>query len=257
MRKWIVRTMLSMTQTRNGTRFSEETLDNKTQLSFEDEIEDEDVFESTDEEQWADDAFHRVDFQSNLVSRQSLLTAGLNQNDKGADCANMASRSTPALSRISTPSLSGTSLQGDRSISTLEIPSIPIAMNRTQSHDHTALPPGTTRMNMVQSELSKSVGKAISLEHQRTIVVKKAYTLPNTEHSEEIQALISKYHIWWCLSFSVYAQFTGGKRLEPDHAREQQKKQKPLFTRGVSSPKIRTQTIHIACPREIVCFLRL
>ena len=189
-------------------------LNNKKQLSFKDEVESrarlnrpvesEEVFESSEEDdsednaieedseeedddasEWEDDAsentdnskeplFHRVDSKPNLVSRRSLLTTLLNQDDRAADFANMASKSTPALrrSRTSTPMApsTGTSPQEDPPISMLGqhmTPSKPIVMNRSQSHHQMALSPRTTRKNMLHSEMTESLRKSVLWERQQ------------------------------------------------------------------------------------------
>ena len=189
-------------------------LNSKKQLSFKDEVEsrtrlnksheDEEVFESSeeedsednaieedseeeddDDEEWEDEAsenadnskeplFHRVDSKPNLVSRRSLLTTLLNQNDRAADFANMASKSQPALrrSRTSTPMAPsvGTSPQEDPSVSMLGqhmTPSKPIVMNRSQSHHQMALSPRTTRKNMLHSEMTESLRKSVLWERQQ------------------------------------------------------------------------------------------
>ena len=189
-------------------------LNNKKQLSFKDEVEsrtrlnksheDEEVFESSeeedsednaieedseeeddDDEEWEDEAsenadnskeplFHRVDSKPNLVSRRSLLTTLLNQDDRAADFANMASKSQPALrrSRTSTPMAPsvGTSPQEDPSVSMLGqhmTSSKPIVMNRSQSHHQMALSPRTTRKNMLHSEMTESLRKSVLWERQQ------------------------------------------------------------------------------------------
>ena len=170
----------------------EDSEDNAIEESSEEDDEDED-------EEWEDDPsesenttaaplFHRVDSKPNLVSRRSLLTSLLNEPDRAAAFANMASRSTPALrrSRTSNPHgpSEGTSSKEDSSATTLGphmTPPKPILMTRSTSHHQMALSPRTTRKNMLHSEMTESLRKSVLWERQQKrstaqAVLKRSHT---------------------------------------------------------------------------------
>ncbi|KAK3175149.1 hypothetical protein OEA41_002395 [Lepraria neglecta] len=174
---------------------SDEEEDSEDNAIEEDSEEDED-----DDEEWEDDQsesgdnttsaplFHRVDSKPKLVSRRSLLTTLLNEPDRAAAFANMASRSTPALrrSRTSTPHgpSVGTSPKEDSSVTMLGphmTPPKPIVMNRSNSHHQMALSPRTTRKNMLHSEMTESLRKSVLWERQQKrstaqAVLKRSHT---------------------------------------------------------------------------------
>ncbi|RDW85516.1 DUF1752-domain-containing protein [Coleophoma crateriformis] len=116
------------------TSFQEEVA---TRTIHEDQVFDDDVFETDDEDDidesaidddddssdWEDSVedsgkssiddksfFQRVDSRPNLTSRRSLITTMLHQNDRATALMNAASRSTPALQRSRTSSPNGPSL---------------------------------------------------------------------------------------------------------------------------------------------------
>ena len=200
---------------------------NKKTLSFRDEVEsralekrsheDEEVFESDDEDEsaidddseeeddddWEDDAsenaentandkplFQRVDSQPNLVSRRSVLTSELNQIDRAATFANLASKSTPVIRRtkmsISSGPLDGTSPAEDPSLAVLpghmtrSKPIVMIPRNAQQM----AFSPKTTRRNMLATEMTESLRKNVLWERQQkkattNAVIKRRHTAQN------------------------------------------------------------------------------
>ena len=150
-----------------------------------DEEDGEDDKSESNENPAAAPLFHRVDSKPNLVSRRSLLTTLLNEPDRAAAFANIASRSTPALrrSRTSTPHgpSVGTSPKEDSSVTMLgpymTLPK-PIVMNSPM-----ALSPRTTRKNMLLSEMTESLRKSIKSERQEMrstarAVLKRSHPAP-------------------------------------------------------------------------------
>ncbi|KAI9736537.1 MAG: hypothetical protein M1818_006048 [Claussenomyces sp. TS43310] len=108
-----------------------------TRTIHEDQVMDDDVFETDDEDEvgesaidddddsseWEDSIedsgkssvdekplFQRVDSRPNLTSRRSMLTTMLHQNDRAAALSNIASKSTPAMHRSRTSSPRGPSV---------------------------------------------------------------------------------------------------------------------------------------------------
>ncbi|CAL8578977.1 hypothetical protein XPA_004741 [Xanthoria parietina] len=177
--------------------------------------EDEDVFESDDEEadfesaikddeeeeteeddgsDWEDSVsetaeppanekptFQRVDSRPNLMSRRSLLTTLMNQPDRAAAFANMASKSTSALrrSRRSTPNApsTGTSPEVEPSGALRGshlTPSKPIIMTTSNTHPP-ALSPRSTRRHMLATELTESLRKHLLWERQQKSTTANAF----------------------------------------------------------------------------------
>ncbi|KAL8646503.1 MAG: hypothetical protein Q9226_006824 [Calogaya cf. arnoldii] len=193
--------------------------------------EDEDVFESDDEEEdfesaikddeeagteeddgsdWEDSVsetaeppasekhtFQRVDSKPNLVSRRSLLTTLMNQPDRAAAFANMASKSTSALrrSRRSTPSApsTGTSPEAEPSVTmrgSHMAPAKPIIM--TTSNTHTpALSPRSTRRHMLATELTESLRKHLLWERQQKSTTANAFL--KRRHTAHDMANLQEY----------------------------------------------------------------
>lgn len=201
---------------------------NKKTLSFRDEVEsralekrsheDEEVFESDEEDEsaidddseeeeddddWEDDAsetaentgseqhlFRRVDSQPNLVSRRSILTTELNQLDRAATFANLASKSNPLIKRNKTSTSTGLS----DAISPVEDPSLamlpghmtkskPIVMIGRNAQQM-AYSPKTTRRNMLATEMTESLRKNVLWERQQkkattNAVIKRRHTAQN------------------------------------------------------------------------------
>lgn len=200
---------------------------NKKTLSFRDEIEsralgkrsheDEEVFESDDEDEsaidddseeeeddddWEDDAsegaentandkplFQRVESQPHLVSRRSVLTAELNQMDRAATFANLASKSTPVMRRTKTSSSSGPS-----AVSPTDDPPLPLLPGQTtrskpiimtpRNSQPMAFSPKTTRRNMLATEMTESLRKNVLWERQQkkattNAVIKRRHTAQN------------------------------------------------------------------------------
>ena len=189
--------------------------------------EDEEVFESSDEEddddddaieedsedgdddeEWEDDGsdngestpsaaptFQRVDSKPNLVSRRSLLTDLMNQSDRAAAFANMASKSTPALrrSRTSTPDGSSVGASPEEQNLAMLGPhmtlSKPIVMNTTNNFPM-ALSPRATRREMLANELPSSLRKDVLWERQQkkstvNAVLKRRHTAHNLTNLKE------------------------------------------------------------------------
>ena len=203
---------------------------NKKTLSFRDEVEsralekrsheDEEVFESDEEDEsaidddseeeeddddWEDDAsetaentgneqslFRRVDSQPNLVSRRSILTTELNQLDRAATFANLASKSNPLIKRNKTLTSASTGLTDasspvvDPSLTTLPghmTISKPIVMIGRNAQ-HMAYSPKTTRRNMLATEMTESLRKNVLWERQQkkattNAVIKRRHTAQN------------------------------------------------------------------------------
>ena len=156
------------------------------------EDDDDDVDESAIEEEdedssdWEDSAtdsgqaspteknlFKRVDSKPNLVSRRSLLTTMMHQQDRANDMAVMATKPQPQLqrSRHSTPN--GPSVAAspeDESMLEMKGSNItrskPIIMTTSNIHPP-ALSPRTTRRNMLATELTSSLRKHLLWERQQ------------------------------------------------------------------------------------------
>ena len=204
--------MLSQPKHSSLTASLKHPLLHKKQTSFKDEVEsrtinnksheDEDVFESEDEvsesaidddedvedddgSDWEDSVsettepltdkhlFQRVDSRPNLVSRRSLLTTMMHQNDRAAAFANIASKSTPALQRSQRSSQNdrsnGSSYEEEATFSTPNsnlTKSKPIVRATSNIHPP-ALSPRTTRRMMLASELTESLRKNLLWERQQ------------------------------------------------------------------------------------------
>lgn len=186
------------------TSFQEEVA---TRTIKEDQVFDDDVFETDDEvdesaidddsSDWEDSVedsgnasidertfFQRVDSRPNLTSRRSLITTMLHQNDRKNALAFEASKSTPSLQRSRTSSPNGPSLaaspdsddaaplmmkKGLKSIA--EIPrssAQPIIQTTTNTTPHQlALSPRTTRRNMLAAELTVSLRQGLLVERKQ------------------------------------------------------------------------------------------
>lgn len=186
---------------RNKTSFQDElhlrTMNNKP-------LDDEDVFESTDDEDmegsvieeeeddegsdWEDSVtdngetlsndqnlFKRVDSKPNLVSRRSLLTTQLNESDRKFAFAAQATKAAPHLQRSRTMILrgpsTGTSPEDEENAAlamrgSKMTRSKPIIMTTTNTHPPT-LSPRTTRRNMLATELTESLRKHLLWERQQ------------------------------------------------------------------------------------------
>ena len=184
--------------------------------SFDDEVksrrvnqsqEDEDVFETSDEDDvsdtdgdendddddddddWEDSAsesgaaspvekapmFQRVDSKPNLPSRRSMLTTMMHQSERANAIAEMAAvKSQPNLQRSRTSTPNGPSVAtSPEEESYLEmqragIPrSKPMVMAAQSNHAQSALSPRTTRRNMLATELTESLRKHLLWERQQ------------------------------------------------------------------------------------------
>ncbi|TVY71542.1 Uncharacterized protein LSUE1_G009360 [Lachnellula suecica] len=146
--------------------------------------------------------FQRVDSRPNLVSRRSLITTMLHQNDRAnalAQAAVTASKSTPALQRSRTTSPNGpslaTSIESDNEAPLMmkpkglkpiaEIPrssAQPIIQTTTNTTPHQrALSPRTTRRKMIFDELTVSLRQHLVNEHKQkvhtpTAAIKRRHT---------------------------------------------------------------------------------
>ncbi|KAL8668828.1 MAG: hypothetical protein Q9168_006556 [Polycauliona sp. 1 TL-2023] len=193
--------------------------------------EDEDVFESDDEEEdfesaikddeeeeteeddgsdWEDSVsetaeplaneqptFQRVDSRPNLVSRRSLLTTLMNQPERAAAFANMASKSTSALrrSRRSTPSApsTGTSPEAEPALAMRGAnmtPAKPIIMTTSNTHPP-ALSPRSTRRHMLATELTESLRKHLLWERQQKSTTANAFL--KRRHTAHDMANLQEY----------------------------------------------------------------
>lgn len=206
---------------------------NKKTLSFRDEVEsralekrsheDEEVFESDEEDEsaidddsedeeddddWEDDAsetaentandkplFQRVDSHPNLVSRRSVLTTELNQLDRAATFANLASKSTPVIRRTKTSTSSGPS-DGVPAVEGSSLAMLPGHMTRSkpivmtsQNAQQMAYSPKTTRRNMLATEMTESLRKNVLWERQQkkattNAIIKRRHTAQNLTNLE-------------------------------------------------------------------------
>eukprot|EP00918_Siedleckia_nematoides_P056494 GHVU01123225.1.p1 GENE.GHVU01123225.1~~GHVU01123225.1.p1 ORF type:complete len:619 (-),score=66.61 GHVU01123225.1:675-2432(-) len=144
--------------------------------------------------------FQRVDSRPNLVSRRSLITTMLHQNERSAGFRNQAaSMSTPAMQRSRKSSPNGPSLIGSPEsddaaplmmkkapLKTVqEAPrsgAQPIIMTTTNTTAHqAALSPRTTRRNMLSTELTESLRRHLLWERQQknqtaSAVLKRRHT---------------------------------------------------------------------------------
>jgi len=159
----------------------------------------EDSSDEDDEEDWEDDGdgdadatandkplFQRVDSKSNLVSRRSLLTSQLHEGDRANAFANMA-RSTPVLRRAKTQTRMAPSLEAspeEESGLAMGGPQMARAKSiimTTSSTHPIAFSPKTTRRNMLASEMTESLRKAVLFERQQkksttSAVLKRRHT---------------------------------------------------------------------------------
>ncbi|KAK4692574.1 hypothetical protein P7C71_g4656, partial [Lecanoromycetidae sp. Uapishka_2] len=213
------------------------TLNNKShkdeevfESSDEEDSDDDDAIEEDsedgDDEEWEDDAsesgeiapptaptFQRVDSKPNLVSRRSLLTDLMNQSDRAAAFANMASKSTPALrrSRTSTPNGPSVGASPEEQNSAMLGPHMTLSkpiVTSTANNIPMALSPRSTRREMLATELPGSLRKDVLWERQQkkstvNAVVKrrhtahnltnlKAYPEPNEQDSSKMNEYFSK-----------------------------------------------------------------
>lgn len=189
---------------RNKTSFQDElhlrTMNNKP-------LDDEDVFESTDDEDdedmegsaieeeeddegsdWEDSVtdngetlsndqnlFKRVDSKPNLVSRRSLLTTQLNESDRKVAFAAQATKAAPQLQRSRTMVLRGPSTgtsPEDEENSALAMRGSKMTRSKpiimTTTNTHPpTLSPRTTRRNMLATELTESLRKHLLWERQQ------------------------------------------------------------------------------------------
>lgn len=176
---------------------------------------DESAIESDDEDEWEDSnedsgansveeqgLFKRVDSKANLTSRRSLITLGLEQNQRRGNLGGVASRSTSAIPFRNRPSLNGPSLVASPNDSD----DAPLTMKRQArgapllrpineaprstaqprpimttapngvSQQPMALSPRTTRRNMLATELTESLRR--DLLHERS-QLKRRHTSNN------------------------------------------------------------------------------
>ncbi|CAD6584196.1 MAG: hypothetical protein ASARMPREDX12_001549 [Alectoria sarmentosa] len=225
----------------------------KKTLSFRDEVEsralekrsheDEEVFESDEEDEsaidddseeeddddWEDDAsenaeitandkplFQRVDSQTNIVSRRSVLTTELHQLDRAATFANLASKSSPVIRRTKTSTFSGAS----DGVSPVEDPSLTVLpghMTRSKpmvmtarTAQQMAFSPKTTRRNMLATEMTESLRKNVLWERQQ----KKATTNAIIKRRHTAQNLTTLHHY---PGEAVQASKQGSRNTSFDH----------------------------------------
>ncbi|KAG0645940.1 Uncharacterized protein D0Z07_8030 [Hyphodiscus hymeniophilus] len=179
----------------------EQVFDDDVFETDEDDIDESAIDDDDDSSEWEDSVedsgnasidektfFQRVDSRPNLVSRRSLITTMLHQNDRATALANAASKSTPALQRSRTTSPIGPSLAASPDSDDAEPlmmkrgakPSLkpiaeiprsaaqPIIMTTTNTTPHQqALSPRTTRRNMLATELTVSLRQHLLWERQQ------------------------------------------------------------------------------------------
>lgn len=217
----------SLRHSKKQTSFKEEVA---SRTIHEDQVVDNNVFETDDEDidesaidddddssDWEDSLedsgkssidektfFQRVDSRPNLVSRRSLITTMLHQEDRSAAFRNQASMSTPAMQRSrksppNGPSLVGSADSDDAAPLMMmrkahaprplqDVPGVPrsaaqpIIMTTTNTTAHqAALSPRTTRRNMLSTELTESLRRHLLWERQqknRTVsaILKRRHT---------------------------------------------------------------------------------
>jgi hypothetical protein len=179
----------------------EQVFDDDVFETDEDDIDESAIDDDDDSSDWEDSVedsgnasidektfFQRVDSRPNLISRRSLITTMLHQNDRATALANAASKSTPALQRSRTSSPNGPSLAASpdsddaeplmmkkgakQSLKPIaEIPrsaAQPIIKTTTNVTPHQqALSPRTTRRNMLATELTVSLRQHLLWERQQ------------------------------------------------------------------------------------------
>lgn len=168
----------------NKSHEDEEVFTNTDEESSEEEDESEDEVEDDDEGDWIDEGaeggddhdrpmFQRVDSSANLVSRRSLLTSMMHQGDRADVFAKMA-QSQPTLRKCKTqaqidPSIRFTAQEDDGSTSNGSTKHLkPISMTTSNTHAvPIALSPRTTRRNMLATEMTESLRKAVLYERQQ------------------------------------------------------------------------------------------
>jgi hypothetical protein len=145
--------------------------------------------------------------QRNLTSRRSLITTMLHQNDRAASLQSKASKSTPALQRSRTsfpqePSDAPSPESDDSAPLTIksrmrpgqEIPRTgaqPIIMTTTNVTPHqAALSPGTTRRQMLATELTASLRRHLLCERKQKnqtalAVLKRRHTSHDVANLEQ------------------------------------------------------------------------
>lgn len=190
--------------------FDSDDEDDAPESAIEDDEDEEEEEDDEDGSDWEDSTsengdtlgndkqlFQRVDSRPNLVSRRSLLTTLMNQSDRAATFANMASKSTPALQRSRTRQRTGPSTgTSPQEETTLEMPygskmtaSKPIIMTTSNIHPP-ALSPRTTRRNMLATELTESLRKHLLWERQQksttaNAVLKRRHTAVDVANLRE------------------------------------------------------------------------
>ncbi|OAA70282.1 hypothetical protein ISF_02256 [Cordyceps fumosorosea ARSEF 2679] len=184
-----------MTSTRRSSQLeSESAIDSDT----EDEYVDESAIEDDDSSEWEDSMedsgkssvddkfFQRVESKANLVSRPSLITLMLAQNERQKNLGNQASQSASAIMRRrvgpSAPTLGASPNDSDEGPlmmkgmrpsnlkPIIEVPrssAQPIVAPTNYVHAQAALSPRTTRRNMLATELTESLRRHLLWERQQ------------------------------------------------------------------------------------------
>ena len=137
---------------------------------------DDDVDEKEEEEDdWEDDAsenaenndkptFQRIDSKPNLVSRRSLLTSMMNQEDRASAFQDMAMKSAAGLKKSKTSSNIPAQDESNVTTATSEggfgTPSRPILRTKSEIISLVSSPK-TTRRNMLSTEINEELRKSI------------------------------------------------------------------------------------------------
>ncbi|PNP55191.1 hypothetical protein FNYG_15552 [Fusarium nygamai] len=140
----------------------------------------EDSMEESGNSSMDDRFFQRVDSKPNLTSRRSLITLMLAQNVRARNLGNHASKSTSAIPRsrmANGPSLGASSNDSDEAplvMKRMRGPGLkpisnpqPIITGPNYIQPQAALSPRTTRRNMLETELTKSLRRHLLWERQQ------------------------------------------------------------------------------------------
>lgn len=187
----------SMRPEDNEAVFEDTDEENDTESAVEDD--DEDAWENASDDgdsappsDAPESAFRRVDSKTNLVSRRSLLTAGLHEGDRKAALQNAASNSTPAIrrSRTSTPNGPSVAASPDEG-SPLDARGAPIIHLPGPRVPPTsaAMSPRTTRRNMLMTEIPEDLRKDLLHERKQRQPKLLNGLLPRRHTSQELNNL--------------------------------------------------------------------
>lgn len=187
----------------------------------EESVIDDSAVEEDDDEGWEDEqpeedrsavqpVFKRVDSAANLLSRRSVLTAGLTEGDRAKGLLSAASKSSPAIRwKDRTSSRSGPSTPGSpeqrnedalmmapRNTSrAIDMPTPSNADAYSMAHS-----PRTTRRNMLSTELTESLRKNLLWERQQknttvnAFLKREARSMANLQRAGQMAAAQPQPH---------------------------------------------------------------